>query len=134
MPRATNSTPDIRTLVESFAEQLTAMTKRMALEQVLATLESGGLGTPSTRTDATSRRTAGTRRAGRPAKTTPEQTEKMSERLLVYLKQNPGSRGEQISAALKTDTKTLRLPLQALIKAKKVKTKGQRRGMAYFPR
>ena len=48
------------------------------------------------------------------------------------MKANPGSRGEQIAAALGTDVKTMRLPMLKLIADKQVRTEGQRRGMTYF--
>ena len=52
--------------------------------------------------------------------------------LLSYVKNNPGQRGEEISAALGTDSKTVRPVMKQLIEDRKVKTKGERRGMAYF--
>jgi hypothetical protein len=61
-----------------------------------------------------------------------ENVEQMSETLLAYVKKSPGQRGEQIAQALGTDTKTMRLPMQKLIAAKMVKTKGQKRGMTYY--
>jgi len=39
---------------------------------------------------------------------------------------------EQIAELLRTDTKTMRLPMQKLIADKKIRTKGNRRGMTYF--
>jgi hypothetical protein len=51
--------------------------------------------------------------------------------LLTYVENNPGSRGEQIAAALGTDTKSVRPVMQRLIADRKVKTRGQRRGMTY---
>mgnify|MGYP000875923541 CR=1 FL=1 len=53
------------------------------------------------------------------------------ETLLTYVRNNPGSRGEQIAAALGTDTTTMRPVMKALIAERKVKTAGERRGMAY---
>ena len=52
--------------------------------------------------------------------------------LLSYVKNKPGQRGEEISAALGTDSKTVRPVMKQLIEERKVKTKGERRGMAYF--
>jgi hypothetical protein len=57
----------------------------------------------------------------------------MSEQLLTYVMEHPGQRGEQIAAALRTDVGTMRSPMKKLIAANKVKTRGQRRGMTYFP-
>ena len=59
------------------------------------------------------------------------QVENWSETLLAYVRSNPGQRGEQIAKALGTDVGTMRKPMQFLLAKKKVKTKGQRRGMTY---
>jgi hypothetical protein len=51
--------------------------------------------------------------------------------LLSYVAAHPNSRGEQIAAALNTDTHTMRPVMRRLIESKKVKTRGERRGMTY---
>lgn len=51
--------------------------------------------------------------------------------LLDYISKNPGQRGEMISAALGTDSKTMRPVMQKLIAEKRIKTKGERRAMSY---
>jgi hypothetical protein len=53
--------------------------------------------------------------------------------LLNYVRSNPGQRGEQIAAALATDTNAMRPVMKRLIEAGKVRTEGQRRGMTYSP-
>lgn len=58
--------------------------------------------------------------------------EQLADALLEHVEKHPGQRGEQIAAALGTDVGTMRRPMKQLISEKKVKTKGQRRGMAYF--
>jgi hypothetical protein len=53
--------------------------------------------------------------------------------LLAFIQQHPGSRGEQIAAELGTDTTSMRPLMHRLIDERKVRTKGQRRGMTYHP-
>ena len=59
--------------------------------------------------------------------------EGLADSLLTYVIDNPGLRGEQIAAALETDTKTMRPAMQRLIGENKIKSKGQRRGTTYHP-
>jgi hypothetical protein len=55
-----------------------------------------------------------------------------AEVLLEHIRTNSGQRGEQIAAALRTDTNAMRPVMHRLIAAKRVKTQGQRRGMTYY--
>ncbi|MBI5362012.1 MAG: hypothetical protein HZA53_02460 [Planctomycetes bacterium] len=56
-----------------------------------------------------------------------------ADQLLEHVSKHPGQRGEEIAAALGTDTTTMRPVMHRLIGDKKVKTTGQRRGMQYYP-
>ena len=51
--------------------------------------------------------------------------------VLVYVRNNPGSSGEQIAEEMATDTATLRPVLRELIEAGEVKTSGKARGTRY---
>jgi predicted transcriptional regulator len=56
----------------------------------------------------------------------------VAERVLTAVKSKPGMSVAQICAGLKLRTKDLVLPIRKLVEAKKVKTKGRRRGTRYF--
>jgi hypothetical protein len=112
---------ELRSLVEEFTDRLTLTVRRSVLEQVVTAMGGNvarvkrGPGRPSAR--------GGHSVAALDA---------MGERLFAHVKSNPGQRGDQIAKALRSDVHTIRKPMKALIAAKKVKTKGQRRGMSYF--
>jgi hypothetical protein len=53
--------------------------------------------------------------------------------LFDYIQAHPGQRGEEIASALGTDTKSMRPTVRKLIENRRVKTKGQARGMQYYP-
>jgi hypothetical protein len=125
------TSPDIRTLIETFTNDLSNVMRRAALEEVHAKLSLViGEVTPKRRAP----RTARTGKRGRPGKFTPEQIDAMGGKILGLLKKSPGARSEQLSTAMKMDAATLRIPLKALIAAKKIKVKGQKRGTTYFVR
>lgn len=129
-----NPNGELQALVDSFTTQLTTLIRRTTLEQVVAAL--GGNAPTAAPVRRGPGRPAGARAARRPAgggKRSSEQMETMTNDLVAYVKANPGQRGEQIAAALKTDVKTMRLPMLKLIAAKAISTKGQRRGMTYYP-
>ncbi|MCK6445765.1 MAG: hypothetical protein L6Q99_05180 [Planctomycetes bacterium] len=58
-------------------------------------------------------------------------SEDLDDRLLAYVKAHPGQRGEEIAAALGTDTYSMRPSMKRLIEAGEVRTEGKNRGMRY---
>ncbi|MCE9592615.1 MAG: hypothetical protein K8S98_00340 [Planctomycetes bacterium] len=56
----------------------------------------------------------------------------LPDKLLAYVKAHPGQRGEEIAAALDTDTYSMRPSMKRLIEAGDVRTQGKNRGMRYF--
>jgi hypothetical protein len=65
------------------------------------------------------------------ARRSAHEIENLAEQLLQYVRSNPGQRGEEIAAALATDSATIRPVMKKLIAAGKVTTEGQKRGMTY---
>lgn len=136
MPKTRDSQSEIRELTQTFAEQLEALVRRSTVERIVATL-GGQLSTPARRKPGrpagSTQKSAGVRIAKAPKgrRRTADDVERMGESLLTYVKQHPDQRADQIAKALRTDVGTMRLPMKALIKRRKVKTKGQRRGTTY---
>lgn len=87
----------------------------------------GGRGSASTAPVRAGRREKGQKRD-------PGEIERLTGRLLDYVKGNAGQRIEQIAAGMGTVTKELNLPVKKLISQKSLKTKGQKRATQYFAR
>ena len=131
------TTPDTRILIENFANDLSLLMRRAALEEVHAKLSLViGDTQPQRRAPGRPRATVskGVVRMKKGGKRTAADLEAFSDQLLAHVKANPGARAEQIAAALGTDVGTMRLPMQKLTAAKKIKVKGQKRGTMYFAR
>jgi hypothetical protein len=125
----------IQELVDDFANRLTLLLRRSALEQVVQALGGNGAA-PARRGPGRPRGSttvAAPARRSRGGKRTSEEMEAMSSALVSHVQANPGQRGEQIAQALGTDVKTMRLPMLKLIASKAITTRGQRRGMTYYP-
>jgi hypothetical protein len=129
------TSPDIRSLIESFTSDLSTVMRRAALEEVQArlTLVIGDVA-PKRRGPGRPRATAAAAvpQKKKRGKRTAADLAGVGDALLAHVKANPGARGEQIAAALGTDVETMRLPMQKLIAEKKVRTEGERRGTRYF--
>jgi len=135
---AKNSVSDrIRSRVEAFAEELSALIRDSAMETVREAL--GGSAAPRRggrggRAAASSAPVRGSSRREKGQKRDPGEIERLTGRLLDYVKGNPGQRIEQIAAGMNTVTKELNLPVKKLISQKSLKTKGQKRATQYFAR
>ena len=130
----------IRSRVEAFAEELSALIRDSAMETVRDALGGGGAaprgrggrgGRPAA-ASAAPVRGGGRREKGQ--KRDPGEIERLTGRLLDYVKGNAGQRIEQIAAGMGTVTKELNLPVKKLIAQKALKTKGQKRATQYFAR
>jgi len=127
----------LRARIEAFTSDLSTLVKQAALEAVSQALGGAvtapakrGPGGPAKATSAAP--SAKPARKGKRAKRTPEDVAKMGEAVVAYVAKNPGQSVEQIGKAIGASTKDLALPVIRMIEAKKLKTKGQRRGTRYF--
>jgi len=119
----------IRDRVESFVVELTDLVRQAALESVSEVL--GGQAAPG----------AVGRRGGRPprprmrrrgGKRSPEEIETTTQRVLDYVRDNPGHGVEQMAMDLATSTKDLTLPIKKLLSNGDLLTEGQKRATKYF--
>ncbi len=138
---AKNSVNDrIRSRVEAFAEELSSLIRDSAMETVRDALGAGSAprrGTRAGRAVVTGPAGSSVRGGGRREKgqkRDPAEIERLTDRLLDYVKGNAGQRIEQIAAGMGTVTKELNLPVKKLIAQKSLKTKGQKRATQYFVR
>ncbi|MEI9936334.1 MAG: DNA-binding protein [Pseudomonadota bacterium] len=127
----------IRSRVEAFAEELSALIRDSAMETVRDAL--GGSAAPRRagrggRSAAAVAPVRGGGRREKGQKRDPGEIERLTGRLLDYVKGNAGQRIEQIAAGMGTVTKELNLPVKKLIAQKSLKTKGQKRATQYFAR
>lgn len=70
-------------------------------------------------------------RKGKGGKRSPTEIERDKSRIIRFLMKNPGSRAEDISAALKIEPKDLTLPLKKLYSEEKLTREGTARGTRY---
>jgi hypothetical protein len=136
---AKNSVNDrIRSRVEAFAEELSALIRDSAMDTVREALGGGGSsprrGARGARAAVSSAPVRGGGRREKGQKRDPGEIERLTGRLLDYVKGNAGQRIEQIAAGMGTVTKELNLPVKKLIAQKSLKTKGQKRATQYFAR
>ena len=136
-----NSLDDrIRARVEQFASELAELIRESAMETVSAALagarpspgRGGRRAAAAAAVRAVGRGRAASREKG--AKRPPDEIERLTGRLLDYVKGNPGQRIEQIADGMGTSTKELNLPAKKLIAGKQLRTKGQKRATQYFAR
>jgi len=132
---AKNSVNDrIRSRVEAFAEELGALIRDSAMETVREALGGGAAPRRGGRAAVSSAGARGAGRREKGQKRDPNEIERLTGRLLDYVRGNGGQRIEQIAAGMGTVTKELNLPVKKLLAQKALKTKGQKRATQYFAR
>lgn len=97
-----------------------------------AVQEALGEGAPHRRGSGRPRGSRSRAGAGKRGRRSPEQLAAIAARVLAQVRTKQGQRLEEIGRALGTDTGVLKGPVAQLLDAKKLKTKGQKRGTRYF--
>jgi hypothetical protein len=132
---------ELRTRIETFTAEIAALVRSSAIEAVHDALgaELAGVRIAPVKRGPGRPRKGGapspivaSKRGGKRAKRTTEDVAKMGGAVVAYVAKHPGQSVEQIGKALGAKTKELALPILRMIGAKKLKTKGQRRGTRYF--
>lgn len=130
-----NTEEQIRQRIEAFVRDLQALLVEAARESVVAAL-GGAVSSSGRRTRraaaapraAKRGRKAGRRRVRRSA----EQLAEVQEKVIAVLNKNPGLTSEEIQATLGLEKRELQRPLTLLRNERRIKTKGQKRGMKYY--
>ena len=127
----------IRQRTEAFAEELTELVKRAALESVSKALGTAA-SVPATRTAARGPAPKGRASAAdsrkKGEKRTPESLQALTEELHAQIKSGPGRRIEEIAQSMDVSTKELVLPAKKLLENKRIKTVGHKRATKYYPK
>lgn len=141
-----NTEQEIRQRIEVFVRDLQGLLVEAAKESLVAALGAGApapqqrrRGRPAAPAPAARARKAGggaTKKAAKASqgrvRRTAEELAEVQEQVVGLLTKNPGLTSEEIQEALSLEKKDLQRPLTLLRDEKRVKTKGQRRGMKYF--
>ena len=134
---ANNAVSDqIRSRVEEFVDELSSLIRQSAMDTVTKVLGGDSDGRRGGRRGATRVIAAEGRGRARPkgAKRSQDELERLTGRLLAYVKGNAGQRIEQIAKGMGVSTRELNLPAKKLLGNKSIRTKGQKRATQYFPK
>jgi hypothetical protein len=134
---ANNAVSDqIRSRVEEFVDELSSLIRQSAMDTVTRVLGGESDGRRGGRRGATRLIAAEGRGRARPkgAKRSQDELERLTGRLLAYVKGNAGQRIEQIAKGMGVSTRELNLPAKKLLGNKSIRTKGQKRATQYFPK
>jgi hypothetical protein len=124
--------------VVGFVAQISALAHRAALDTVESAFsDNSPRKAPVARSGQTSATAAailpraGRPRGGKGVKRTPAELVELSEKVVSFIKANPGLRIEQINKEIGTTTKDLALPLRKLVSEGYLTAKGQKRSTTY---
>ncbi|MBK8995179.1 MAG: DNA-binding protein [Myxococcales bacterium] len=118
----------IRARVEVFVAEISELVRRAALDAVADALGEKPSAAPKRR----AKTAKAPKPAGRGSKRSATELESLSDGILRFVAEHPGSGAAQIAAALKVSTKDLVLPMKKLGASGALFSKGQKRATKYF--
>ena len=122
----------IEARVSEFVAELSSLVRQAALDSVNAALGGNGAARRGPGRPRSSGGAPASRNRAAGQKRTPAELEALTGQLLSAIKKAPGSRIEQLGAAMGVPTKELALPTRKLLADGAVRKKGQKRATAYF--
>jgi hypothetical protein len=127
---------ELRTRIEAFVTELSALVRQEALEAVREVLNRNRVSLPENKAFSAPRLSASLPSTPRShgEKRSPEALFQLTDQLLAYIKGNSGQNMESIAKALNATTKALVLPARKLLLENKIVAKGQKRATRYYPR
>lgn len=111
----------IRSRIDAFLSEVSGLVRKAALESVQEALGKKP-------------RASGRPRSGGRTRRSADDLAKIGARVLARVRSKQGQRLEEIGRALGRDTGELKKPIAVLLAARKLKTKGRKRGTKYFAR
>ena len=141
----------LRPTIDAFVAELTELINQAAIETLQDAL--GGVAKPARREPGRPRKVGtsrkkttkrrSTKKTGKKAKRAAKKTgtrvrrsvddiNRTADKVLAFVKANPGKGAAAISKGTRTSPKDLKRPVIMLLDAKKVRTKGQKRGTTYW--
>ena len=121
----------VESLVRAFVADLQVVMRQELAAEVTAALEVALRSGPGRRSNGLKSRNA---TPGKRARRSPEEVAFQAEKVLAVIKNNPGSRSEQIARATGLTTAELVAPLTHLLGQKDIKKAGVARGTTYTAR
>lgn len=118
----------IRARVDAFVAEISELVRRAALEAVADALGEAPSASPTRRV----RAAKAPKQASRGERRSASELASLSDGILRFLAEHPGSGAAQIAAALKVSTKDLVLPMKKLGASGALFSKGQKRATKYF--
>jgi hypothetical protein len=117
--------------IQGFVTEITELARKAAYETLSAALTPGVPGKSVARDPGLGRALRLLPRKG--GKRSPDQIAATADRLLEYIRENPGQRMESIATAMASSTRELALPIKRLLRDRQIQVEGQKRATSYYP-